>query len=87
MPHPLSNFAAGGGIKNEWYVDLLVEYLNDLECADEGTLTRESARWLLFQSERTFFFACSEAGIDGERFREHLLWVERGDDKGERLCG
>jgi hypothetical protein len=35
--------------------------------------------WFLFESEQAFFVACSEAGIDADRFREHLRKCQAGE--------
>jgi hypothetical protein len=31
----------------------------------------------LFESQRAFFYACTEAGIDGEKLRGHLQLCEQ----------
>jgi hypothetical protein len=43
------------------------------------TVRHRAATWFLFESQRAFFLACSEAGIDAERLREHLRKVESGE--------
>jgi hypothetical protein len=81
IPHPLSNFAASG-IEDAWCADLLLEYIRDCVFEDAGSMTHESARWLLLESDM-FFSLCSRAGINGERFRTHLLKVEAGEFEEE----
>jgi hypothetical protein len=74
--HPLSKFAANE-VKDNAYADAVLEFLNDA-VAEPGTMRHTGAMWFLFESEHAFFVACKEAGINADRFREHL-WKCRGE--------
>jgi hypothetical protein len=71
LPHPLDKFAANG-VKDNVYADSILEFLNDWTFAEPDTMRSKGARWFLFESERAFPFACSECGINADKFREHL---------------
>jgi hypothetical protein len=79
LPHPLHKFAANGAVKDNAYADAIVEFMNDAVWAEPGTMRYKAAMWFLLESERAFFLACSEAGIDAEELREHLRKVKAGD--------
>ncbi len=72
LPHPLANFAVNGAVKDGPYADAILAFIHD-ETLEEPLSTRhKAAMWFLFESERAFFVACSEAGIDAEELRSHL---------------
>jgi hypothetical protein len=79
LPHPLHKFAANGGVQDNAYADAILEFLNDETWAEPGSPRHRAATWFLFESERAFFFACSECGIDANRFREHLRKCQAGE--------
>jgi hypothetical protein len=72
LPHSLHKFAANGGVKDNAYADAILEFLNDHAWAEPDSMRHRAAMWFLFESERAFFLACSECGIDADRFREHI---------------
>ena len=72
LPHPLSKFAANGAVKEGPYADAIIEFIKDWTWEAPESVRQRAAMWFLFQSERAFFVACSEAGIDAERLRNHL---------------
>ncbi len=72
LPHPLSKFAANGAVKEGPYADAIIEFIKDWTCEAPESTRHRAAVWFLFQSDRAFFVACSEAGIDAERLRNHL---------------
>jgi hypothetical protein len=72
LPHPLSKFAANGMVKEGPYADAIIEFIKDWTLEVPESVKQGAAMWFLFQSERAFFVACSEAGIDAERLRNHL---------------
>jgi hypothetical protein len=72
LPHPLSAFAANGAVNDGIYADVLLEFVQDWTLEPETSARHRAAAWFLLDSEQAFFRACSEAGIDAERFREHL---------------
>ncbi len=72
LPHPLSKFAANGTVKEGPCADAILEFVNDLTWETPESARQRGATWFLFESERAFFVACSEAGIDAERLRNHL---------------
>ena len=72
LPHPLSKFAVSGTINDGISADVLLEFVQDWTLRQESSARHRAAAWVLFESEQAFFRACSEAGIDAERFREHL---------------
>ena len=78
-PHPLSKFAANGKINDGPCADTVLKSVQDLACTDPESGQHGAAEWFLFKSERAFFFACSEAGIDAEKLRCHLKqWQQLG---------
>jgi hypothetical protein len=79
LPHPLHKFAANGGVKDNAYADAILEFLNDHAWSEPDSMRHRAAMWFLFESERAFFFACSECGIDADRFREHLRKCQSGE--------
>jgi hypothetical protein len=54
--------------------------------AEPGSPMHRAATWFLFESERAFFVACAEAGIDAEKLRSHLqLCQQLGPDEMGKL--
>jgi hypothetical protein len=84
LPHPLHKFAVNGGVKDNAYADAILEFLNDRALAEPGTMRHRAAFWFLLESEKAFFVACSEAGIDAEKLREHLRKAEAGSISARR---
>jgi len=72
LPHPLSNFAANGTVKEGPYADAILEFVNNLTWEAPESARHRAATWFLFESELAFFRACAEAGIDAEKLRSHL---------------
>jgi hypothetical protein len=72
LPHPLSRFSANGAVKDGPCADAILEFVNDLTWETPESARHRAATWLLFESEKAFFVACAEAGIDAERLRSHL---------------
>src|SRR5260370_1237571 len=72
LPHPLSNFATDGTVKEGPYAGAILEFVKDWTCEAPESARHRAATWFLFDSEWAFFVACSEAGIDAERLRSHL---------------
>jgi hypothetical protein len=72
LPHPLSKFAANGMVKEGPCADAILEFVNDLTWEAPESARHRAATWLLFESEKAFFVACAEAGIDAEKLRSHL---------------
>lgn len=71
LPHPLHKFAAHGVVLDNVCADAILEFLNDQAFAEPDSMKHKAAMWFLLDSQ-VFFFACSECGIDADRFREHL---------------
>jgi len=71
LPHPLSKFSANGAVKEGPYADAILASIHDSPLEAESARQR-AAQWFLFESERAFFVACSEAGIDAQKLRSHL---------------
>jgi hypothetical protein len=80
LPHPLSNFATNGAISDGPYADAVLNFMQDLTAEPESVQHR-AAEWFLFESEKAFFFACSEAGIDAKKLRSHLESCRRSDPR------
>jgi len=72
LPHPLSKFAANGTVKEGSYADAIIEFIKDWTWEAPESVRQRAAMWFLFDSERAFFVACFEAGIDAEKLRSHL---------------
>ena len=72
LPHPLSKFAANGTVKECAYADAIMAFINDWTWEAPESAKHRAATWFLFVSERAFFVACAEAGIDAEQLRSHL---------------
>ena len=70
--HPLSKFAENGEIIGGPCAEAVLKFVQDLACTEPESGQRGAAEWFLFKSERAFFFACSEAGIDAEKLRGYL---------------
>ena len=73
IPHPLSNFAADGSVKECPYADAILQFIHDWTWENPESARNRAATWFLFESEKAFFFACSQAGIDAQKLRNHLL--------------
>jgi len=72
LPHPLSKFAVNGAVKEGPYADSIIEFIKDWTLQTSENAKHRAATWFLFESEKAFFVACSEAGIDAEKLRSHL---------------
>ncbi len=72
LPHPLSKFATDGTVKEGPCADAIIDFIKDWTCEAPESVKHGTAMWFLFDSERAFFVACSEAGIDAGRLRNHL---------------
>src|SRR5256886_12631568 len=73
LPHPLSKFASNGAIKDGPCADAVLQFIKDLSLGEPESARRNNAAWFLLESERAFFVACFEAGINAEKLRNHLL--------------
>src|SRR6266566_797671 len=73
LPHPLSKFASNGAIKDGPCADAVLQFIKDLTLSEPESARRNNAAWFLLESERAFFVACYEAGVDAEKLRSHLL--------------
>ena len=49
LPHPLHKFAPGA-VKDNAYADAILDYVNDLHCAEPGSMRHRAAVWFLFES-------------------------------------
>jgi len=87
LPHSLSKFAANGTVKECPYADAILEFVKDWTCEAPESARYRAATWFLFESERAFFVACSEAGIDAEKLRTHLLKCKLGELNDQQLDG
>ncbi len=76
LPHPLSKFA-DDDFKDGVCADFILKCIQDTVFEEPESQRSEGAKWFLLESERAFFFACSEAGIDGEKLRSHLRLCEQ----------
>jgi len=76
LPHPLSKFASNGAIKDGPCADAVLQFIKDLTLSEPESTRRNNAEWFLLESEKAFFFACFEAGINAEKLRSHLLTIE-----------
>lgn len=72
LPHPLAKFALDGSFVDGIAAQMLVDYI-----AGATMLESDSARWLLLESEQTFFLCCEEAGVDAVLLRAHLRMALR----------
>jgi len=67
LPHPLSKFAANGGVKEGPFADAILQFIHDSTLEEPESVKCNGAEWFLLESEKAFFVACSEAGIDADR--------------------
>src|SRR5213083_2032797 len=65
LPHPLSKFASDGAIKDGPCADAILTFMHDLTLREPESAQRKNAVWFLLKSDKAFFFACFEAGVDG----------------------
>jgi len=72
LPHPLDKFAIDATVKECPYADGIMQYINDWTFETSESAKHGAAMWSLFDSERAFVAACSEAGIDAQKLRSHL---------------
>ncbi len=85
LPHPLSNFAANGPVKEGPYADAILEFIKDWTFEVPGSAKHSAGMWFIFESELAFFRACAEAGIDAQKLRSHLERCrERSGRKGQQ---
>ena len=85
LPHPLSKFASNGAIKDGPCADAVLQFIKDLTLSEPESTRRNNAEWFLLESEKAFFFACSEAGVDAEKLRNHLLMCQTSTESSEFL--
>jgi len=79
IPHPLSKFACNGNVNEGTCADTVLGFIQDLKmCDDPDSAQHRAAAWFLFESDKAFFFACSEAGIDAGKLRKHLVKCQAG---------
>jgi hypothetical protein len=78
IPHPLARFGSNGSFRDNTYADAIAEFINDLSWDEPDTPRHRAAIWFLFHSEKAFFLACAESGIDAEKLRSHLLKCQSG---------
>ncbi len=85
LPHPLSKFSVNGKVKEGPYAEAILQFIIDWTCEAPENARHRAAEWFLFESERAFFVACSEAGIDAEKLRTHLLKCKLGELNDQEL--
>ena len=86
LPHPLTHFAVDADIDDGYCADVILGFIHATVLEEQASVKHEAAHWFLFESQRAFFFACSEAGIDAEKLRSHLRLCERlGADEMDEL--
>src|SRR6266699_952609 len=85
LPHPLSKFAANGMVKEGPYAEAVLQFIIDWTAEAPESVKHRAAMWFLFESERAFFVACSEAGIDAAKLRTHLLKCKLGELNDQEL--
>src|SRR5207248_3156042 len=73
IPHPLAEFAANGSINDGPCADAILGFVHDLAMEEPSSPKQKNAVRFLLESDKAFFFACSEAGIDAEKLRKHLV--------------
>jgi hypothetical protein len=79
IPHPLSKFAANGKVNDGACADAILGFIQDLKMGDDpDSAQHRAAAWFLFESEKAFFFACAQAGLDANRLRSHLVKCQPG---------
>jgi hypothetical protein len=79
LPHPLSKFAANGSVNDGPCADAILGFIQDLKMGDDPESAQSrAARWFLIESEKAYFYACTNAGIDGKKLRSHLVKCEAG---------
>ncbi len=79
LPHPLFKFAANGVINDGPCADAVLEFVHNLTMDEPGSPRHRSASWFLLESDKAFFYACAEAGIDAGRLRRHLTKCQAGE--------
>jgi hypothetical protein len=67
----LNKFAVGT-VRNNPCTAVLQDLINYLVHEAPGSMRHDGAEWFLLESERAFFFACAESGIDADRLRDYL---------------
>lgn len=86
LPHPLSKFSANGAVKEGQPAEVILHFIHDIALEERASMKHEAAHWFLFESQRAFFYACSEAGINAEKLRSHLRLCEQfGPDGMDEL--
>jgi hypothetical protein len=86
LPHPLSKFTSNGAVNEGQPAEVILHFIHDIALEDHASMKHEAAHWFLFESQRAFFFACSEAGIDAEKLRSHLRLCEQlSPDENDEL--
>jgi len=79
LPHPLSKFAANGSVNEGPCADAVLGFIQDLKMDDDpDSAQHRAAAWFLFDSEKAFFYACAQAGLDANRLRSHLVKCQAG---------
>jgi hypothetical protein len=77
IPHPLAHFAADGQFEDGYCADVILGFIQATVFEEQASMAHEAAHWFLFESQRAFLFACTEAGIDAEKLRGHLRLCEQ----------
>ena len=78
LPHPLSKFARNGAIKDGPCADAILGFIHDCTLREPESDQHKAASWFLLESDKAFFYACSEAGVDAEKLRSHLVKCQAG---------
>ncbi len=85
LPHPLSHFA-DDDFKDGVCADFILDCIQATVFEEQESPRFQRAQWLSLESERAFYFVCSEAAIDAEKLRNHLGMCERlGADEMDEL--
>jgi len=78
VAHPLVKFSLKGKFRDGVYADVILDFMCDRAFEEPDTRRYKVAEWFLLESGKTFFFACSEAGVDAGKLRSHLLECASG---------
>jgi len=72
LPHPLAQWGIDGRFMDGLFADIILDFIHDTVWERRDSCAYKGAVWFLLESEKAYYFACAEAGIDAERLRDHL---------------
>ena len=72
IAHPLWHFGIAGKFQDNFFADVILEFLHDTVWEEPHSVKWKGAVYFLVESEKAYPYACAGAGIDARKLRNHL---------------